>query len=294
MMFRALRSQGYNNRLTLINLNRIQHMAGVQFFIFEFPRRRLPHLEGSWLIHLCQTLSRLDASLQATDVLIFPSQREHDSFLMDLAISCTILSDKEIRYINYCRLYLQALQLSDICSASGTQLSIGVLGGIILPCQVVSRLNEPYQERPGPAAWQAWRKFLRTFTDPSGKLNRPLGNWLHESSDLYRGWPFLFSPSLNLLFKWRLDTYIVLRRVHFRIHAFGFKLKTLDLPDDCIPVDWSPTSDGWRISSFHLISLFPGSPSTISSFDEYIDTLLECDRCQLLSSTTNVCVVCES
>jgi hypothetical protein len=164
-------------------------------------------------------------------------QRDHDLFLMDVAISSTLLSDKEIRYINYCRLYLQVLHASDICTACGTRLAIGIYAGFQSNKQGVSKFDEPYQERPGPLAWQAWRKFLRIFSDRKGLLHRPLGNWLFHSTQLHRRWMFLYSPSLNLLFKWRLDTYVILRPVRSRIFSFGFKFKTMDLPDDSVPVD---------------------------------------------------------
>jgi hypothetical protein len=72
LVTRTLRSKGQPNLLTLVNLNRIQHTSGVSYPIFELPRRRLPHLEGSWLINFRSILSRLNASLQANDVDVFP------------------------------------------------------------------------------------------------------------------------------------------------------------------------------------------------------------------------------
>jgi exonuclease III len=282
LVIRALRNPGQPRSLTLINFNRIQHTAGVSYPIYEFPRRRLPHLEGTWLIHLRDILSRLDASLQIADVHIFPLQRDHDFFLMDLATTSPSLTDKEIRYINFCRFYLQVLHVSDITTACGTSLAIGIYAGVQSNKQSVSKFNEPYQERPGPQAWQAWRKFLRLFSDSKGRLHRPLGRWLFTSTELQRRWTFMYSPSFNLLYKWRLDTYVVLRQVRSRIFSFGFKLKTMDLPGDCTPVDCTATSDGWRISAFCSVSIPHISEPMIATFDDYLEQTEEYERCQLL------------
>ena len=79
--------------------------------------------------------------------------------------------------------------------------------------------------------------------------------------------------------------YAVLRPVRFRIFSFGFKLKTLDLPDDCSPVDCSATSDGWRISRYHPISIPEMLPMSDPTFEDYLDGIPEFERCQLLRYT---------
>ena len=140
--------------LTMINLNRLQHTAGVSFPVFEFPSRRLPHLEGTWLIHLRSSLAELDASLQIANLKILPTQRENDVYLMDIAVSSNF-TDKELRYINYCRFFFKCLTLSDICDAGGKKIANGIYSGVISRFQSVSCLREPYQDNPGTLAWRA-------------------------------------------------------------------------------------------------------------------------------------------
>ena len=55
LLIRHLRNPGQPGTLTKINLNRLQHTSGVSFPVLEFPSRPLPHLEGSWLLHLRST-----------------------------------------------------------------------------------------------------------------------------------------------------------------------------------------------------------------------------------------------
>ena len=173
---RHLRTPGQPGMLTRINMDRIQHAAGVSFSIFAYPARKLPHLEGSWLPLFRETLSRLGASLEIADMRILPPQRVDDKYIMDLAIDKRF-SDREVRFINYCRYFFQCLTISDICSACGTRLAHGIYSGEKTQLQSVSKLIEPYQEYPGLAAWTAWRKFLKGIIDKDGRLRQPLGEW---------------------------------------------------------------------------------------------------------------------
>ena len=79
--------------------------------------------------------------MEVVDLEPFPLQREQDFFLMDVAISSPLFTDTEIRFVNYCRLYLQVLQGSDICSACGTRLAAGVTSGVLLDHLSKSKLN---------------------------------------------------------------------------------------------------------------------------------------------------------
>ena len=119
---------------------------------------------------------------------------------MDLVLRAPDLSDTEIRYINYCRLFLQLLTVSDACDANGTHIADGISNGALPDLRSLSLLEEPYQERPGPLAWTAWRKFLKNIRDSSGRLYCPLGPWRFPAHRLRRRWPFLFSPSTGQTF----------------------------------------------------------------------------------------------
>ena len=288
LLMRQLRTPGQPCTLTRINLNRLQYTAGVSFPVLEYPSRRLPHLEGTWLPHFRSSLVDLDASLEISDIRILPLQRHHDSYIMEIALSATNpFTDREIRYINYCRFYFKSLSISDLCTACGKKIAPGVSSGAVNRHQSVSFLHEPYQEDPGPDAWRAWRKFLRIISDSTGTLHHALGPWLHRPTALRRRWPFLYSPSKQWAFKWRTSGYSKLGYKRPRVYTFRCFGSTMDLPDDCVPVDMDVIDDGYRLRQYGAVDSPPAliDLSTLS-FSEYLDRQQDHERCALLRFDT--------
>jgi hypothetical protein len=208
------------------------------------------------------------------------SARIHNFYIMEHALTLTF-SDRDIRLINYCRFYLEATTVSDLCTASGTHLQINATNGS-LPLQSISKLSEPYLEFPGPLAWRAWRRFLLTFSEPNGQLFRPLGPWLLQASQLRRYWPFLFSPSRQILYKWCTDSYLPLHPTRYRLFNPISPDRSMDIPLDCLPIDAIHTSDGWRISSRSTMQPPPPANSCFPKFLEYIERLPDHERTCLL------------
>ena len=281
LALRHLRIHDQPGILQRINHKRLQLTAGVSFSIFEHPSRPLPHLEGVWLTHFRQTLALIQAKITISDLPLYPIQREHDFFLMDTAIHSPDFTDRDIRFINYCRLYLRSLTISDITLASGTKLAPGVISGMRTPFQSVSTLHDAYQERPGSLAWRAWRRFLRLFSTSDGTLFQPLGPWTLPHHKLRRTWPYLYSPSTDILYRNRLNQYSALPRYRPRVYRHTNSTTTVILPLDCIPVDATPISDGWRLDTY-LPILPPPSIVLPLSFPEYIHSLPDHERCALL------------
>jgi hypothetical protein len=160
-----LRTPRQPHLLSQVNISRLQQIAGISKPVLESPHLRLPHLEGSWLTHFRESLTTIRASIQIANLRPIPLQRSHDAYIMDSILSSQQFSDREIRFINYCRFYVQALSLSDLCMAAGTHLQPGIRD-CALPSTSISKLSEPYQELPGPLAWRAWRRLLRLISKP--------------------------------------------------------------------------------------------------------------------------------
>jgi hypothetical protein len=120
---------------------------------------------------------------------------------MDLALSSKF-SPQELRGINLCRLFFNALTLSDITNASGNRISPGILDGTTLLSQSQSKgpgVKQPYS---APRAWRAWRKLLRIVSEFRGCLHIPhrLSHWTISGENLRRRWPFLYSATSDYLF----------------------------------------------------------------------------------------------
>ena len=111
LFIHTLRTTGLPQRLTMNNLHRIQHLAGVG----------LPYLNHRAAAYLdTPSLHLISIEHLNTDSGYFAPahlQRKHDFFLMDIAIASPLFNKLEFWYINYCRLYLQVLLRSNICTA---------------------------------------------------------------------------------------------------------------------------------------------------------------------------------
>ena len=107
--------------------------------------------------------------------------RENDAAIMSEIIRKTSYSMEELKYINYCRLYLQVLTLSDITEGNGRQVTTHAAEGI-RDYSRVSKWNWPNIPYPPAHAWAKWRGAIEaTFlVQDSRQLRHPLGNWLDE------------------------------------------------------------------------------------------------------------------
>jgi hypothetical protein len=96
--------------------------SGVSYSIFQNVVSHLPHFESKWLRSVRDFLQLIQGTLRLDRPWIPELQRVNDSFIMDHVLECGNFNPKEIQRINYCRLYYQAVTVSDISNASGTSL----------------------------------------------------------------------------------------------------------------------------------------------------------------------------
>ncbi len=190
---------------------------------------------------------------------------------MDLAVTANFTAH-ELRRINLCRLFFNAIPLSDIASASGTRLAPGIHDGT--PLQSNSRAIGPKvkQHTPDARSWGSWRKLLRLFSSLDGTLHaaNKLGPWTVLGPALRREWPFYYSHSTDQLIRPHAETFLVYQKIRPRIYDYNHST-TSTLPDNATPVDCQERSDGW------CIPLLPSPPEeTITfdqSWDEYVNAL---------------------
>ena len=128
-LIRHLRTPGQVCDLLHIVLSWFQFCAGVGYPVFFQPERQLPHLEGHWLVSIRKYLAHIDGALELTNTHIQSLQRTGDSFLMDKACRSGLFTPAELKRLNYCRLYLNALTLSDVTDAKGNRFAPGILDG---------------------------------------------------------------------------------------------------------------------------------------------------------------------
>jgi hypothetical protein len=122
MFIRHLRTSGQPHDFSLIVLEHLQHQAGGGYPLLEFPKPELPYLEGIWFPTVRSYLSEISGSLRIAQARLQPLARCDDQYIMDMILQSNLFSPHELKFLNYCRLYLQVLTLSDIINAQGNDV----------------------------------------------------------------------------------------------------------------------------------------------------------------------------
>jgi hypothetical protein len=91
------------------------------------------------------------------------------TYIMDHVLASNEFKPHEIRSINYCRLYLQAVTISDIANASGTRIADGILKGDLSLVPSRTKWHLVNQAKPDRTTWRVWRRACDLFST-SGTL----------------------------------------------------------------------------------------------------------------------------
>jgi hypothetical protein len=108
------------------------------------------------------------------DGLWQPSEnRERDIVIMESLITPGRFTNKDLKEINYCRIYLQVFYLSDITNIKGNKIAAWTGRGQKQTGRQ-STWEWPVQQRP--IAWKAWKAALE-YLAPDGDIGDPMGEW---------------------------------------------------------------------------------------------------------------------
>ena len=122
-------------------------------------------------------LASTGGSLELNGNFVVPLQRDQDEFLMTVALELNWFKPAQLKRINYCRMYLNALTVSDIATAKGNFIEPALFSGEATPVITKHKVN---QAQPNEKAWKQWRRLLLTLThsSPRLQLKKPLGQRL--------------------------------------------------------------------------------------------------------------------
>ena len=102
-----------------------------------------------------------------------------------------------LKWLNWCRLYLQVSTVADICTADGKFIRQAAWEGRREQFWRQD-YNWPRTARPTRCHWETWRSVLTSTLlgadNTQKRLRQPLGDW---TDDIHR-WLWLFSPSQGL------------------------------------------------------------------------------------------------
>lgn len=115
-------------------------------------------------------------------------EREHDRFITDVFVE-NGFTGAQLYTLNQCRVYLEALTVSDISSADGLRLENDIRLGKRLMDRP-SRFTWPESPRPSTKCWTLWESAINQIFGPrSSTLRQPLGQWLQVP----RRWTWFYS-----------------------------------------------------------------------------------------------------
>jgi hypothetical protein len=248
-----------------------QMHTGVSWSIFLDVETPLPHFQEShWLRSVRNFLKSIHGSFRLDHSYVPSIQRIHDSHIMDHVLSSGQFRPIEVRAINYCRLYLQAVTVSDITDATGTRLFHGVTRGSVTEILSTTKWHLTYQAKPDIASWKLWKKACDLFAT-SGVLHVQLLDWKYPSFDQRRQWSFYYDPASDTLFNYSQEQYHNHQRWHQQFSFHSLASVTI-LPLQSYPVDVRKKLSGWQIVRHS--SIIPPLPTPVSTtFIEYCDHL---------------------
>ena len=177
-----------------IALEWAQLIAGTTTPVME-AREVLPHLMEPWIADTHRFLVQHNSEIRIPSLIIPTTRRRFDRRIMDVMMDQQF-SDREVKDINNCRLFLQVETIADIATIQGDKIRDSVRKG---ECSgSISTLLWPVQEKPVTRgkrnAWIAWRKFLDSICTHDNTLRQPLGEWRDTT---HRMWNEYYDPEGN-------------------------------------------------------------------------------------------------
>ncbi|KAI2493074.1 hypothetical protein MHU86_21458 [Fragilaria crotonensis] len=251
------------------------YVAVLSVSILENTSCKLPHLESKWIASLRDYLHSVGASIQVDADGIPPLEQENDDYVMERVVRSRQFKASEIRKINYCRLYLQAVMLSDLATVTGDVLDDTKLSGNPSLQSSRSRWNGVHQEKPSPLEWRLWRKANRLWSQPSGRLDVPLGRWLRKHRD--RRIELFAYQYRNRLAVRVADGFVVRRQSqqsYTRYEETSRVIRYLNIPNEAVPTTVVHNDDlSWEVIRRGMVLCSNVAQSDMSTFSSFIESL---------------------
>ena len=246
-------------------------------------------------------MAQINASMELDTTGVPSLQRQHDAHIMDIILELNQFTNAQVRRLNYCRMYLQAVTISDISDATGQQLDRSNMLGKPNAQSSTTIWIQINQERPSEVEWKLWRKANLLWSNVLGELRTHLGQWL-VSRPRQRQQQFAYlHRNRRLYVRMGIDQYQVCLptgtpgeyRLHPRVRAYD-AVKVMAHPVHVTASVANP--DYWQVDQ-RMHSILPTSPTDRSTtFDEFVDTLepWEIDVLRMTTLHVNPNALCEA
>jgi hypothetical protein len=194
---------------------------------------------------------------------------------MDHILSSKQFKPAQIRRLNYCRLRLQSVTISDVTTNSGLTLdSMSTREGLLSLDSSVTQNVRVNQDRPSDAEWKLLKKANLLWSASDETLKHPLGSWLYPiATQRQRNFAYLLGGTLAIRFG---TSYHLHRRRRGLFHFSGTSIPFVDLPHDASPTDvmYHTLIDEWIPYPHQSGPFVPiQNPPISATFVNFIQTL---------------------
>ena len=152
-------------------------------------------VSDTWLKRVWRILEAYDVYV-AFDSPVPRLRTTNDRLLLLMEVLIEAEVDQELlKWMNWCRLYLGVVTISDMVTADGRSIRQSILDGV-RDGQVYTDYQWPRLVAPTSFRWKMWREQLSAILLEGNTLREPLGVW----TDDIESWRWVYSPSVNRLF----------------------------------------------------------------------------------------------
>ena len=277
---RHWRQQLAPGKLLKIALAWHQLSLGISYPFLSRVHENLPHCESKWLASMRTFLAVINATIEVDEPGIPPKQRHGDEYLMDMILDSGQFTNAQIRRLNYCRLYLQAITLSDVTDADGQVLDLSKRQGKQSFQSSRTTWLHVNQDRPSTPEWTLWKKANLIWSYPDGTLHTPLGEWLvqpHQQRQRHFAYTRGNRRKSKRLYIQVGEAYIICKPTHqHQVYQMSNKQIPYNvLPRDLHPVEVEATKhpDRWLVRSRQRPPIPPVRSNPITpTFEDFVDT----------------------
>lgn len=265
---KSWRQTNEKSKLLVIAATWVQFSLGIEEFFLHNVSTPLPHMESDWFASLRTFLATIRSAMVLSFPITDPKARKNDKYIMDLIIQSNRFSPKQIKLLNYCRLFLNVLLLSDLTEPDGTTLIP------LLTLQQKSALGpwhkrkSIYQSQPSKKVWQLWKQATTLWSPNSRKLKSELGEWILPVQKLYYIYPVynfkdkLFVRQMPILDNPEFKVYTRQSNTKYLPSRYSESIKYLDIPPQSSPVKAISLLSAIHIVSKSSTNLIPSRKST--------------------------------
>eukprot|EP00980_Cylindrotheca_fusiformis_P020836 scaffold7832_cov103-Cylindrotheca_fusiformis.AAC.3 len=185
-------------------------------------------------------------TLEVDTPFVPPCQRENDVYIMDVATSAADFSVSDLRRLNFCRLFLQAVTASDIVLPTRHGDTIDPAyrhGDANLQVSPPTTYCPTTQAKPLKGSWNVWRRFCILLEQQLA--SNPLGDWIISGAELWRVWQCYFDSATKVLYRRHPES----ESLFYRLYP------TTDLDQEVFvtseeAMSWSPTRASVPVSFY--------------------------------------------